>query len=95
MCKKFGWGKPTTTPGGACDTPSKASRVTKSTGKVGSARKPRGKKAAIAAAAAAEASAAATADDDGDKKEDVSDDGLFKVEKENGDAADLFMEGDL
>ncbi|ROW12881.1 hypothetical protein VPNG_04724 [Cytospora leucostoma] len=56
ICKKFGWnkgGSAATTPGGTGETPTK---VTKRTGKVGSARKPRAKKetAAVAAQAAAD-----------------------------------------
>ncbi|KUI73577.1 hypothetical protein VM1G_09270 [Cytospora mali] len=49
MCKKFGWNKTggqPTNPGLTCGTPSK---VTKNTGRVGSAKKARGKKAAAAA----------------------------------------------
>lgn len=88
MCKKFGWGKTggsaTATPGSAGDTPTKTSRVTKNTGKVGSARKPRGKKAAAAAATAAE-------DDDKDGQED----GKFTVKQEAANAADPFMSGTI
>lgn len=91
MCKKFGWGKTggpaTATPGSAGDTPTKASRVTKNTGKVGSARKPRGKKAAAAAATAA----AAAEDDDKDGQED----GGPMVKQEAANAADPFISGTI
>ncbi|ROW06429.1 hypothetical protein VMCG_04422 [Cytospora schulzeri] len=77
MCKKFGWGKTVNSPGSAGDTTSK---VTKSTGKVGSTRKPRGKKAAAKTAAAA-------VDDD----ESGQESGKSTVKDETADAADTFM----
>lgn len=91
MCKKFGWGKTggsAATPGSVCDTPSKTPRVTKNTGKVGSARKPRGKKAAAAATATA---AAAAGDDDEDVHEDVS----SEIKEEAADTIDPFVSGEI
>lgn len=94
MCKKFGWtrgggpgsGSAATTPGGPGETPTK---VTKRTGKVGSARKPRaGKKAAAAAAAAAPAAA-----DDGDEEDELGLDDTSKVKDEAAYENDPFMFG--